>query len=263
MNVGVLPPPTQTVKMPRPLLGRAASSPLPMTYGWQADPYWQNVSLLLKFDGQAGGRQYTDWSRYSHAITPVNNVQLREDRNLFADTSGFFGGTSGSAYSGLQINDHPAFAFGANNFTIEAWIFPTNPAGVNSVFAQRTATAETQLALACYVLSSKTHMVVSSNGTSWAINQTGTLNVTANAWSHLAMVRNGSQWRIYLNGQVAQTSTNNLTVFDSTAPVFVGTSYWISAGQDFVGNIAEVRVTNGVARYIGPFDPLKVSFPTC
>lgn len=259
MNAGILDLPKQTVKMPRPLLGRAASSPFPLTYGWRADPYWQNVCLLLKFDGQSGSKQYTDWSQYGHKFTPTGNVNISESQTVFGETSGFF---RGDGTSGISTPDHSAFALGSSNFTIEAWIYPTNTAGVNTICGQRNDAAENQLAFVFYQLSGKTHMVVSSNGTSWAINQTGSLNVTANAWSHVAMVRNGSQWRIYLNGQVAQTSTSSMAVFDSTAPMWVGHSL-LSSNQDFSGHISELRITNGIARYTAAFNPVREPFPTC
>lgn len=257
MNVGILQTPRQTVKMPRPLLGRAASSPVPLTYGWQADPYWQNVALLLKFDGQSGGRQYTDLSQYGHALTPVGNVNISESQSIFGDTSGFF---RGDGTSGIRAADHPSFALASSNFTVEAWIYPTNPSGTNTICGQRNDAAENQLAFVLYQLSGRTHMVVSSNGTSWAINQTGSLNVTANTWSHVALVRNGNQWRIYLNGQVAQTSTSSISVFNSTAPLWVGHSF-LAANQDFAGHIAELRITNGIARYTAAFTPARGPFP--
>ena len=219
-----------------------------------SDPYFSSVSLLLHFDGANNSTSFPDSSPVGHATTAGGDVFISTAQSKFGGASAYFDGTG----DGVEISDDASLAFGGDDFTIEAWVYPLNASGVNTIFGQRTYGSETQLALVFYVLSGTTHMVVSSNGSSWAINFSGSLSVPNNQWSHIAMVRHGNEWTIYVDGQVSQTTTSSISVYDSTADARAGKSL---SGQDFYGYIDELRITKGVARYTAAFTPPTEAFP--
>jgi hypothetical protein len=99
--------------------------------------------------------------------------------------------------------------------------------------------------------------LVSTSGSSWAINSGIVGSVPTNQWNHIALVRNSGTFTLYINGSSATSSS---AVTAATA-LFNGTVHQIGAlnssgyGTFFVGYIDEVRVTRGVARYTSTFTP--------
>jgi hypothetical protein len=66
--------------------------------------------------------------------------------------------------------------------------------------------------------------------------------------------------RLFLNGNVVATATNttNLLVGDRLA---IGTFFDNSTEQFANGNIDEVRITKGIARYTANYTPSTSAFP--
>lgn len=218
------------------------------------DPYFANVSLLMHMDGSNGSTTFTDSSSSARTLTATGGASISTTQSKFGGASGYFDGDG----DGVTMADSDDFAFGSGNFTIEAWVYPLNGTPANTIFSQRAFGTETQLAIALYVSSGSTYLVVSSDGGEWEIDAGGSVSVPDNQWSHIAMVRNGSQWRVYVNGQVSQTTTSEISVYNSTADGGVAQS---TAGQYFYGYIDELRVTKGVARYTAAFTPPTAAFP--
>jgi hypothetical protein len=87
----------------------------------------------------------------------------------------------------------------------------------------------------------------------------GTLSPTVNGWTHLAVDRDASNvLRIYGDGVVIASGTVSATLFNSTRGLTIGNDE--SATRTFVGQIDEVRITKGVARYGGAFTPPSAPF---
>lgn len=211
-------------------------------------PSGLDVSLLLHFNGANGSDVFTDSGPNALTATVVGDAVLSTAESKFGSASGYFDGNA----SYVTYPDGTQFAFGSDNFTIEAWVYPTAGSGANGVVSQRAA-SESDLAFALYVLSGSTYLVVSFNGSGWGINAGGTKSVPDDEWSHIALVRNGSQWRVYVNGEVSQTHTSSDSVYNSTSPLAVGTA--MVTNQHFIGYIDELRIVNGTAVYTDEFTP--------
>jgi archaellum component FlaG (FlaF/FlaG flagellin family) len=106
------------------------------------------------------------------------------------------------------------------------------------------------------VFSVGTH--ISSAGGSWTswdiINNAYLATISANTWYHYALVRNGSTFTIYLNGTSIATATNSNALWESTSTVSIGARQQNTKSYYFGGNIDELRITKGIARYTSNFE---------
>jgi len=84
-----------------------------------ADPYYNNVSLLLHGDGANGSTTIVDSSTSPKTVTAVGNAQISTAQSKFGGASLAFDG----AGDYLTIPDDSSFDFGFNDFTIEGWIY--------------------------------------------------------------------------------------------------------------------------------------------
>jgi len=145
-------------------------------------------------------------------------------------------------YIGVASNND--FGFGTEDFTVEGWIYPTTSTGLRSLFDFRAGTAVDD-AVAVYLNgSNQPYLYVTG---SIQIQSTVALNL--NAWNHIAYVRQGTTGTLYLNGISRGTWTDN-TDYGVAKPLVIGAQY-NGLSFFFEGNIDELRISKGIARYSG------------
>ena len=94
-----------------------------------------------------------------------------------------------------------------------------------------------------------------ANGGTSIQTVTGNIPVIVNSWNHVAAVRFGTRLMAFVNGVLAGFLTQTIT------PVYMGRPLWINtqangATTDGIdGYINDIRITQGYARYLGPFEP--------
>jgi hypothetical protein len=95
------------------------------------------------------------------------------------------------------------------------------------------------------------------NGTGYP---NGTITVFANQWTHVAFVRSSTTMTFYVNGVAGGTATisGTQTGTATTNPIYIGSKDSASAAYGTVGYIADLRITNGYARYTTTFTPPTV-----
>jgi len=138
----------------------------------------------------------------------------------------------------------------SGDWTMEAWIYPTNVTGVHVIFETRNRTTN---ASPCLYING-TNLVIDT-GTA-AVVSAGT--ITINTWQHVAGTRSGNSWRIFINGTQVGATTTNTTAYTSYYGCCIGSSYY---NEDFAGYIDEARITNGYARYTASFTAPTQAFP--
>lgn len=227
------------------------------------DPYWNNVVLSLHMEGAQGGTTFTDAK--GHAVTAVGNAHTVTSVAKFGSASGAFDG-SGDA---LSVAASPDFDFGTNNFTIEWWWNSSSASNRQWFFHTGT---DYWLGVD-YQATSGLGMWASSNGSSWNLlnadpggNGISNIKPSTGTWHHLAYVRNGSTFTLYLDGAVAKSVTGISSAIVSRAnqPKVIGS--WAASGSagpyaySVAGYLDDFRITNGVARYTGPFTPPSRTF---
>lgn len=217
------------------------------------DPDFASVGLLLHMDGSNGSTTFTDNSSNNLTVSVFGNAQVSTSNPKFGSGSLLLDGTGDY----LEVPDDPDWDFGTGNYTVEAWIYLSSTA----VFAAPIVGRGTTSALRSWGV----RFLGSASGStrlSWyRPTQTAVFvnwSPSVNTWYHVAACRSGTSLRFFVDGsQVGSTATDNQD-YDARA-------YAVRVGYDgtnfFPGQIDEVRVTKGVARYTANFTPPTAPFP--
>nr|MDD3720677.1 prepilin-type N-terminal cleavage/methylation domain-containing protein [Candidatus Gracilibacteria bacterium] len=227
------------------------------------DPYWNNVVLLMHMDGTNSGTVFTDVK--GKTINRYGNVVTNTSNKKFGTASSYFGGASNY----LTLLDSEDWNF-IGDFTIEAWIYPTNYGKSHGSYASSVIFSQvpssSNRSFECFILGSNTSSfktvginVFDAGGSIYSSSSSGALFFT-NSWYHVAFVRSGNVLKTFLNGKDYVNYTFNGTIRNSTASVFIGKNERAAYDDPFIGYIDELRVTKGVARYTTNFTPPNQSF---
>lgn len=144
----------------------------------------------------------------------------------------------------------------ANNFTIEAWIFPLSTATSYSGIINNWTTGgefSFQMLNTRYL---KFNYTNTSSGVS-TISYVGTSQIVSlNTWNHVALVRNSATLQFYVNGVSDSTSYNigTSTIYYYnlvTTDIRIGVGDGATAGTFFNGYISNLRLVNGTSIYSG------------
>ena len=212
-----------------------------------------NTQLLLNFTNgsivDATGK---------NDLETVGNAQVSTTVKKYGTGSLLFDGVSDSLFMRYTTD-----FFLQTSYTIEAWIYPTTTSGYRPIFTIEPTSGSNFGAL-----------ILAQNGT--AINgecrpTTGGTNVvitggtlTANQWFHVALSVSSGSAKLYLDGsQVGTTSTfTNFSFTPVGVAVGANANQFNFTTQVFLGNIADLRVTKGIARYTSNFTPPYRQLPT-
>ena len=212
-----------------------------------------NTALLLS--GTAGA--VTDTSGTSDVIlmgsTQVNNS------NKIGSGALVFNGTTDYAY----IPHNPSYVFGNSNFTIECWFNATSQPATAGILSKCLPAAGNYAPFSIAATTASLSLFMSSNGSSWDIVSGGTIAtaLSINTWYHVAVVRNGNVITAFFNGVPTLIINTTATLYANTSPILIGACNGASVYQFFQGQIDEVRITMGVARY-GNFAVPTAALPT-
>jgi hypothetical protein len=201
------------------------------------DPFFDNVTSLLHFDGIDGSTTFTDQKGIVWTVQGSNAI-ISDDQSVFGGTSGFFG--SGSRI--IITTGDAAFGFGTGDYTIEFWMYPTNVSGTYRGIVDFRTLANT---VAPNLNLASGNLVFREAET----NRITSGSITVNTWHHVAVSRVGSNTRMFVNGtQVGSTYTTNNDL-GSSQLAGLG-SFWSGVNNNdsfkFFGYLDDVRVTKGV-----------------
>ena len=218
------------------------------------DPYWNNVVALLHCDGTNGSTTFTD--QKSHTFTATGNAQISTAQSKFGGASALFDGTGDLVSSA----DHADWALGAGDWTIECWVRPASTAA-QCVILHKRASSAVYGPFGIYMdAGGKAGFLISVDGSTWGVNiLTGTGIFVAGTWAHVAFCRSGNNYYAFVNGTSAGTASLAGALFANTAPLCIGANG--DASVSFNGNIDDVRITKGAARYTAAFTPPAAAFP--
>lgn len=194
----------------------------------------------------------------------AGNAQISTSVYKFSTGSWAFDGTGDFLKQGLSyINT----SFDAGDFTIEFWVYPAaTPAATRDLIAKGHQSSGS--AFGSYLVTINTSNVVafsaSSTGASYNIINNKTIGTAPNTtWTAIAITRSGSSWSAYINGSLASgwPVTSTASLFNASQVNLVIGADSI-AGANFNGNLDEIRLTKGIARYTGSTYTLQTAaFP--
>jgi len=206
-----------------------------------ADPYFDNVVLLLDFKAYEDATDITDLSNSAHVDTWEADAKI--NRTFMPTVSGHCLELDGTG-DYIHFPDHADWDFGTGDFTIEL-SFRSNADGVT---AGLISNYDTPNGWSVHCGSGANLRLL--KGDTALISEAW--DPTENATYHLAICRSGTDLRLFVDGTQLGSTVTDSTDFDvSTSPLAIGA---LAVGAQFVnGFIGNVRITKGVARYTSNF----------
>jgi hypothetical protein len=222
------------------------------------DPDFDSVVLLLPLDGTDGATTTTDFSNTLNTITFSGTAQLDTAIVKYGTASLLLDGNSDYISTPDSTDWYP----GTGDYTVEAHINVNDFDGprLHSIIANRQhpATRGWQflvnttptIALTCWDAASGV-----------TVNFAGTTTLSTGTWYHVAFTKEGTTWRLFIDGNLENTATETGTIGDAVQPLQIGIDP-SNSSRYFWGNIDNVRITKGVARYTSSFTPPGRAYPT-
>lgn len=244
--------------------GSPASEQLMAGGGGGGDPFWANVVFLSSFEGANGATAATDDSPSAHTMTFAGNAQISTAQFKFGTSSLLLDG-SGDEVLCATSDD---WKLGSGQFTIEGWA-RVSAFGTRAMVALYD-TGASERSWICGTNSGVPNVVnftTSTNGSSVHTISSGAGSPALNTWFAWCIERDAlNKLRIYVDG-VMGVGTTGFTdnCFASTAKLSIGgiTSAGSPSGEYVSGNLDEIRITKGVARYASDsgYTPSTTAFP--
>jgi len=221
------------------------------------------VSGFADMDGELDEYRISDIARYTSnfdpqtrfidsSLTPKTDIRgerqalidFREDRIKFNNGSLFFDGSD----DGLEIPDSDDWFFDSD-FTIDLWV---RFSSTRTIVGQYVDASNYWI---FYCSTSTVYFRVMSVG-SLIINLqfSGAPNFSSNVYGHLAIQREGNNYKCFVNGvQKDSTKVDSTAHINMPAPLRIGELSGVAS--DFSGNMDEIRISKGIARYGDSFTP--------
>jgi hypothetical protein len=206
-----------------------------------SDFYYRYTSLHIS--GDSNPTWITDASTNALAVAPAGAPQA----TIFSPVKEGYYGNSFSGGEYLTIPDSASFTFGANDFTIECWVYSSFAAnyGIMSNCDSGTSTSSMTFYFAAF---GTQVMAMAAYGST--LIQAAAPALTPNAWNHVAFVRDGTVTRAYTNGvQGATTGAIGTNALNDSVNVMTIGRFGNYASMYFNGYISNLRIVKGTCVY--------------
>ena len=211
-------------------------------------------SLLLNFANAAivdstgandivtiGSATVTSSSKYGSGALTFNGTTDR------LEISGPSAQSSGSAgLYGLA----PSLIPGTKDFTVEYWL---NTRTGNDNYHRIVSSSNGAFSGGTFCMRHQPGSFLFSGQLSYSTD------FTLNTWTHVAYTRQGATGRGFINGRQVGICTDSTNYTEAIQ--YVGSFYSAGAGEYFSGQLDDVRITMGVARYQSDFTPPARALP--
>ena len=165
-----------------------------------------------------------------------------------------------SSSQNVKYSDHIDFIFDGD-FTIDFWFRTTSVAGSTNHHLCSKQIVGNYSPWSIVRNGNQLLLFASSAGTSWdvALNQVVASSLIINTLYHFAYTKQADTYRSFLGGVLTSSFVNSDGLFDSGAPVSIG---GITSGSFFDGNVDELRISKGIARWTENFTPPTEAYDT-
>ncbi len=206
------------------------------------EPFFENVSILLKMNGLSNSNIFIDSSLNQNIITAVSNARISTAINLNDFEQSLFLPGDGSR---ITWPNSSLFAFGTGDLTIEFWVYRTTTPSL------------------CRLMGGGSWAIEMGTGTAtkWgspAGERIQTAPPTANQWVHVAFSRSSGTIRVFYNGNLQASNSDSGDISSTSGTIYLGADN--SGTFPFGGYIDELRITKGVARYTSNFTRPSLPF---
>ena len=231
---------------------------------YRCDPHFGKVGLLLPFDSdRPQGGHLRDESELHLPVNAGTAPSAKLDPTLKrSGNSSLY--LPGKGY--IEIRNSELIDLGKEDFTIELWLttWSRRPRGIIS----RSEAFDSQMGQFALNLNDPVDGALSFYGR--AVGQrmkslihTRGLSINQNEWTHLAVIRNKDTLSLFVNGlkEATETISEDFQFASSSLPTLLGAKGFPKT-KSLVGNVDDLRITKGTARYYSDFRPLAHPFPT-
>ena len=212
-----------------------------------------NTQFLLKFQNSG----IVDMSS-SNDIQTVGNAQTDNSTTLFGSKSINFDGNSQ-----LSIKYKPnLYDWWNTDYTIEAWVYPSDLSTWENGYDQGIPNM-----IGNFSLGNNWSFGPTASGTVKFYYYTNTTNyvnhpttISAGQWTHIAMTHTSSGINVFVNGVglSSPVSVSGSPASDANTPLNISNYN----GSQLIGNIKDLRITKGYARYKDNFVPPTADYPS-
>jgi len=220
------------------------------------DPYWNDVVLMMHMDGTNGGTTFTDSSSFARTIT-------RNGSPTTSTATPKFGSASASISASTQYltaADSTDLRLDTGDFTIEAWVRIASKTLSKIICTKATGTGAFPYQMWYNVSGDLFAFRVFTSGLTLISLDDSTVGTKAlNTYYHLAATRSGNTLRFFVDGILQDTASVSGALYADTDVLTVGAYTDGTFGLD--GQIDDLRITKGVARYTGNFIVPTAAYP--
>jgi hypothetical protein len=193
-----------------------------------------------------------------NVLQTVGDAQISTTQSKWGGSSLKFDGTGDWLVMRSTAGDYLQLGGTSRPFTIEAWTYPTSFA-TNVTIAERgggnanwTSTTGIQYTWFFKNSDSKMYWQYYAGGTS--VNSiSSSVTISLNTWTHVAVSYDGTTTYLFVNGVQVGTGTSAYTIPSAPTQMRIGAE--TDGSNPFFGYIDDLRVTQGVARYVTNFTP--------
>ncbi|MBU5483449.1 LamG domain-containing protein [Clostridium sp. MSJ-11] len=173
-------------------------------------------------------------------VSNIGNVTLDTSNKKFGRSSAKFNKNS------LSLDDSKGdFHFGEEDYTIDFWVYNNNLSTSFNVMIDYRQTGH----VANPIIYFQNKIIkVMFNSKEVIIGD----SVEVNKWYHIALVRSSKVTNLYLNGKKQGTSWNDSNNYIKVPRLLIGNSF---DNYGISGNIDELRISKGIARWTSDFTP--------
>lgn len=219
-----------------------------------------NTNLLLNFTNGS----VIDY-RNSIVLETVGDSRLSSNTSKYSNSSIYFDGTGDYLRSS---NTAPHFILNGD-FTIETWVNINQavPSGMQAFITTiSNASALYGFRLGLDNSGRKAIFYIHNNATIQA-NVQGVSVLSTNTWYHIAATRQGTNCRLFVNGTLeasANSAQNTSPSLALSVPACIGSGQYANdpTTNPFNGYLADLRLTQGLARYTNNFTVPDRVFPS-
>ena len=155
----------------------------------------------------------------------------------------------------LTVPDNAALRFGAADFTIEGWVYPTaNGQGNGSVIICQSANGVSSQYSVYYASNNVLTFYTEDTFYNSRTVSSGNVPLTLNTWNYITVARKAGSVYLGVNGALQSDPNVNATYRTVAHAISIGSQLGYS-GTFLTGYISNLRVVNGTCLYSSSFTP--------
>ena len=220
------------------------------------DSNYNSVSLLLHCDGTNGSTTFTDNGPGARTVSRTGTPTITTAQSKWGGASADIAGSGNylTSAAGSQWD------FGTGAFCVEMWVRSTSTATFQTVASSNTwSTGDGDWALYTRHGGFQKVTFTYKQDINFVQVDSSTINVHDGSWHHVAVTRSGSTIRIFVDGAQLGSATYAGQLGRSDKTLTLGAHPGDS--RSFTGNLDDIRITKGVARYTAAFTAPTEAFP--